>query len=111
MIATDISQVFRCLETLFTVVVDAALDAPRIKKVGNQDGRLKPCSHGIKVEDSSSEVQHTFRSPMASEHMEQIAVHGLVSDGVVAVEGWQALTGSGAWYVLFAIIVEQVPNI
>src|SRR5712692_5737233 len=96
---------------LFTVVVDAALDAPRIKKVSDQDCRFKPRSHGIKMEDSSSEVQHTFRSPMASEHMEKVAVHGLVPDGVVAVEGWQALTGSRARYVLFAVVIEQVSNI
>src|SRR6266446_9660104 len=110
MIAADISQIFRRLEILFTVVVDAALDAPRTKKVGNQDGRLEPRSHGIKMEDSSSEAQHTFRSPMASEHMQQVAVHRLVPDGVVAVERWQALTGSGARYVLFPVIVEQVSN-
>src|SRR6266446_8521736 len=111
MIAADISHIFCCLEMLFAVVVHAALNAPRTKKVGNQDGRLKPRSHGIKMEDSSSEVQHTLRSPMASEHMEQVAVNGLVPDGVVAVEGWQALTGSGARYVLFAVVVEQVSNI
>ena len=111
MIATDVSQVFRGLEMLLAVVVDAALDASRTKKVGNQDRGLKPRSHGIKMESSSPEIQHTFRSPMAAEHVEQVAVHRLVPHGVVAVEGWQALTRSGARYVLFAVVVEQVSNI
>src|SRR5713101_5311073 len=99
MIATDISQVFRGLEVLLTVVVDAALDAPRIKKVGHQDSWLKPCSRGIKVEDSSPEVQHALGCPVAAEHVQQIAVHRLVPDGVVAIERGQALTGSGARYM------------
>src|SRR6266478_4429204 len=103
MIAAEIGQIFRCLEMLFTVVVDAALDAPRTEQIGNQNGRLKAGSGWIKMKDSTSEVEHTFRSPMASEHMEQVAIHDLVPDGVIAVEGWQALTRSGARYVLFAV--------
>ncbi len=60
MIATDISQVFRALEMLLTVEVDAALDASRAEKVGNQDRWFKPGSHRIEMEGSSPEVQHTF---------------------------------------------------
>src|SRR5690242_6135957 len=111
MIAADIGQIFRRLEVLFPVVVDAALDASRTEKIGNQDGRLKARSHGIKMKDSTTEVEHTFRSPMVSEHMEQVAVHDLVPDGVVAVERGQALTRSGARYVLFAVGIEQVANV
>ena len=56
MIASDKSQVFRGLKMLLTVVVDAALDASRIKKVGNEDSWLEPRSRRIKAEDSSPEV-------------------------------------------------------
>src|ERR1700693_524552 len=111
MVASDVSQVFSGLEMLLTVVGNASLDSPRIKKVGNQDSRLEPRPCRIKVEDSSSEVHDALGRPAAAEHMKQIGVQRLVLHGVVAVEGGQALTRRGARYVLFAVVIEQVSNI
>src|ERR1700686_4013510 len=48
---------------------------------------------------------------MAAEQMQQIAVRGLVLDGVVAERGGQALAWSGARYMLFTVIVEQIAGV
>ena len=96
---------------LFTVVTNAALDSPRIEKVSDQNRGLKPRSHRIKMEGSSPEVQHTFRSPVTAKNVEQVAIRRLVTKGIVAVERWQALAWSGARNVLFAVIVEQVSDV
>ncbi len=63
------------------------------------------------MKSPSPEVQHTFRSPVAAEHVQQVAVHRLVADGIIAIERWQALARSSAGYVLFTIVVEQVSDV
>ena len=65
----------------------------------------------FKVKSSIPEVQHALRRPLAAHHVQQIAIRGLITDRIVAKRRWQALTWSGAGYVLFAVIVEQISDI
>ena len=99
------------MEVLLAVVGDAALDSSRIKKVGNQDRRLKSGSHRIKMEGPSREAEYALRRPVAAKHMQQVRRRATGPAPDYCDSRRQSLARRGAWDVLFAIVVEQISDV